>query len=105
MVKQLGLIEANVTPEHFQCLPCERKSSGGFSPDYGILLCQDGFFNKKHMEDTMVHEMVHMYDHAKFNVDWDNLRHQACSEVGPYATLCVSQRTDIAPSSHLDTRS
>ncbi len=33
------------------------------------------------MEDTLVHEMVHMYDHAKFKVDWDNIRHHACTEV------------------------
>lgn len=33
------------------------------------------------MEDTLVHELVHMYDHAKFKVDWSNLRHHACSEV------------------------
>ena len=33
------------------------------------------------MEDTLTHELVHMYDHCKFNVDWRNLRHHACSEV------------------------
>lgn len=33
------------------------------------------------MEDTLVHEMVHMYDHVKFKVDWKDLRHHACSEV------------------------
>jgi inner membrane protease ATP23 len=81
MMNQLKLINCNVTAEHFQCQPCFRVNSGGFSPEYGILLCQDGFFNKKHMEDTMVHEMIHMYDHAKFKVDWTNLKHQACSEV------------------------
>ncbi|KAG8833940.1 Mitochondrial inner membrane protease atp23 [Serendipita sp. 399] len=29
----------------------------------------------------MAHEMIHMYDHAKFKADLTNLRHQACSEV------------------------
>ncbi|CAG8603284.1 16588_t:CDS:2 [Acaulospora colombiana] len=94
MVNQLKLINCNVTPEHFQCQPCFRVNSGGFSPEYGILLCQDGFFNKKHMEDTMVHEMIHMYDHAKFKVDWTNLKHQACSE------SCVRMRAVLSVSSH-----
>lgn len=80
MAKQLQLINCNVTAEHLMCQPCHKQSAGGFHPDYGILLCQDGFFNKKHMEDTVVHEMVHMYDHAKFQIDWNNLRHHACSE-------------------------
>ena len=44
------------------------------------------------MEDTLVHEMVHMYDHAKFKVDWDNIRHHACTEVG---------QTDVTSSPHL----
>ena len=33
------------------------------------------------MEHTLVHELVHMYDQCMFRVDWNNLRHHACSEV------------------------
>ena len=86
MIKQLGFVSNGITPAHILCTPCHQKLAGGFSPHYGILLCQDGFINKKHMEDTLVHEMVHMYDHAKFNVDWRNIRHHACSEVSHFNT-------------------
>lgn len=65
-----------------QCHPCPENRAGGFSPDHGILLCQDRFFNKKHMEDTLAHELLHAFDHCRFKVDWGNLRHHACSEVG-----------------------
>jgi hypothetical protein len=96
MMKQLRVINCNVTAGHFQCQPCRGVSAGGFSPSYGIILCQDGFQNKKHMEDTIVHELIHMYDTSKFKVDWTNLKHQACSEVSstlstvtqPYLTFC-----------------
>lgn len=37
--------------------------------------------DKKHMEDTIAHEMVHMFDHCRFKLDWHNLRHVACTEV------------------------
>jgi inner membrane protease ATP23 len=84
MIKQLGFVSGGITPAHVLCAPCHQKLAGGFSPQHGILLCQDGFMNKKHMEDTLVHELVHMYDHAKFNVDWHNIRHHACSEVHPF---------------------
>lgn len=87
MIKQLGFVSGGITPAHILCTPCHQKFAGGFSPQHGILLCQDGFINKKHMEDTLVHELVHMYDHAKFNVDWHNIRHHACSEV--HAPLCL----------------
>ena len=82
MLKHLKLAGVNCMPAHIPCLPCDLTRSGGFSPDAGaIVLCQGNFLNKKHMEHTLVHELVHMYDHAVFNVDWSNLRHHACSEV------------------------
>ncbi|KAG0181322.1 Mitochondrial inner membrane protease atp23 [Apophysomyces sp. BC1021] len=67
--------------DDFLCAPCDESRSGGFSPDDGILLCQNHFASKVHQERTMVHEMIHMYDHNRFKVDWLNLRHHACSEV------------------------
>jgi inner membrane protease ATP23 len=88
MLKHLGHAGANTTPAHFPCLPCDLTHSGGFSPDAGsVMLCQGNFLNKKHMEHTIVHELVHMYDHAVFNVDWTNLRHHACSEVRSYHAI------------------
>ncbi|KAH8989803.1 metalloprotease ATP23 [Lactarius hatsudake] len=82
MFKHLQQAGANATPAHFPCMPCDLTHSGGFAPDAGaVVLCQGNFLNKKHMEHTIVHELVHMYDHAVFNVDWNNLRHHACSEI------------------------
>ncbi|KAL7422777.1 Mitochondrial inner membrane protease atp23 [Cryptotrichosporon argae] len=64
-----------------QCHPCDAARAGGFAPAAGVLLCQDRFASKKHMEDTLAHELIHAYDHCKFDVDWANLRHHACSEI------------------------
>ncbi|GMM38713.1 putative metalloprotease [Saccharomycopsis crataegensis] len=55
--------------------------AGGYHPELGILVCQNRIINKFHMEDTLSHELVHAYDDAKFQVDWMNLRHHACSEI------------------------
>ena len=100
MTKQLAFVSNGVTPAHVLCTPCHQKLAGGFSPHHGIVLCQDGFINKKHMEDTLVHEMVHMYDHAKFNVDWHNIRHHACSEVSPRVSGRSSGRTTEVPTTN-----
>ncbi|KAF8704285.1 Has a dual role in the assembly of mitochondrial ATPase, partial [Rhizoctonia solani] len=81
MLKHLALHSTNLTSAHIHCAPCDPSRAGGFSPDAGILLCQDRFMSKTHMQDTLVHEMVHVYDHARFKVDWSNLRHHACSEI------------------------
>ncbi|KAI9452334.1 metalloprotease ATP23 [Russula earlei] len=82
MLKHLKLAGVVCTPAHIPCVPCDLTRSGGFSPDAGaVALCQGNFLNKKHMEHTLVHELVHMYDHAVFNVDWSDLRYHACSEI------------------------
>ncbi|CCM03659.1 uncharacterized protein FIBRA_05803 [Fibroporia radiculosa] len=82
MLKHLRLSGCVVSSKDIVCVPCDYSRAGGFNPDAGaITLCQGRFFSKNHMEDTLVHELVHMYDHAKFNVNWRNLRHHACSEI------------------------
>ncbi len=57
------------------------RQGGGFHPDFGILLCANEMRDRKHLEDNLAHEMVHAYDHLRWQVDWDNLRHAACSEI------------------------
>ncbi|KII93094.1 hypothetical protein PLICRDRAFT_49171 [Plicaturopsis crispa FD-325 SS-3] len=82
MLKHLKLSGCDVKSENIPCMPCDMTRAGGFQPDIGaVVLCQGHYFSKKHMEDTLVHELIHMYDHCKFKVDWGNLRHHACSEI------------------------
>jgi len=82
MLKHLKLSGCIVKSEDIICAPCDFTKSGGFASNEGaVVLCQGKFMNKTHMEHTLVHELVHMYDHCKFKVDWNNLRHHACSEI------------------------
>ena len=102
MVKHLTLLDCNPLsareptkdaplrmPPKLLIGSCPPNIAGGFSPsepgrpttEAGILLCSNRIFSKKHLEDTLAHEMVHWWDHCRFEVDWTNLRHHACSEV------------------------
>ncbi|KAJ2958392.1 hypothetical protein NQZ79_g5968 [Umbelopsis isabellina] len=81
MLENLQKVGCTMKKEDFKCMPCDETRSGGFSPQDGILLCQNRFFSKKHQEDTMVHEMIHMFDNCRFKVDWSNCKHHACSEI------------------------
>ena len=82
MLKHLKLSGCDVPAQNILCAPCDKTRSGGFEPKRGaVVLCAGNFFNSKHVENTMVHEMMHMYDQCRFKVDWGNLRHHACSEV------------------------
>lgn len=69
------------SPVPIYCMPCEEGRGGGFAPNIGVVLCQDRLYNRKHAEDTLAHELIHEWDHRRFNVDWNDLRMLACSEV------------------------
>jgi len=95
--KHLALTGCNVTNANLLCTPCDATRAGGFGHQSGtVLLCQNRFADKKHMEDTIAHELLHMYDHCRFNVDWTNLRHVACSEVCAWYPSLSAAIVDLA---------
>jgi len=80
MLQHLRELGSNVPSSSIHCVPCD--SAGTAHPPTGhIFLCQGRHLNRSHMEDAMTHELIHLYDHARFKVDWNNLRHHACSEI------------------------
>jgi len=66
------------------------RQGGGFSPDHGIMICANEMRSRGHLEDTLAHEMVHAWDHLRFKVDWADLRHAACTEVGLHCPILCS---------------
>jgi inner membrane protease ATP23 len=81
MRHNINLLGHDLNETNMRVKRCTTQQSGGFDPDYGILLCANKFRNRGHMEDTMAHEMVHAYDHLRFKLDPLDLRHAACMEV------------------------
>jgi len=80
MLQHLRQLGSNVPQSSVHCVPCQ--SAGTVHPWTGhIFLCQGTHLNRSHMEDALTHELIHLYDHVRFKVDWDNLRHHACSEI------------------------
>ncbi|KAJ1726362.1 Mitochondrial inner membrane protease atp23 [Coemansia biformis] len=70
-----------VTGEDMPCMRCNEMRTGGFAPPNQIQLCYNQLFSKGLLGTTMVHEMIHAYDHANFRIDWSNLEHHACTEI------------------------
>lgn len=81
MRDEVAKLGANMNSRNIHCRMCTQDQSGGFHIDHGILLCANKFRNQGHQEDTMAHELVHAWDHLKFKVEYENLRHQACLEI------------------------
>ncbi|KAF9065158.1 peptidase M76 [Rhodocollybia butyracea] len=89
MLKHLRLSGCQVPEKNIFCVPCASPFSGCnlYSgaylphPNGALKLCAGHFFSKQHAESTIAHELVHMFDECRFKVDWNNLRHHACSEI------------------------
>ncbi|KAF5381213.1 hypothetical protein D9757_007875 [Collybiopsis confluens] len=103
MLKHLRLSGCQVPEQNIVCVPCASPFTSAAStnsasnphpsetqlhagaylpfPHGAIKLCAGHFFSKQHVESTIAHELVHMFDECRFKVDWQNLRHHACSEI------------------------
>ncbi|GAA5855958.1 hypothetical protein JCM8547_000430 [Rhodosporidiobolus lusitaniae] len=71
-------------PLPITCAPCPPTMAGGYSSELGILLCQNRFMSRKHMEDALAHELVHAWDERRFKPKgkWgEDLRAHACTEI------------------------
>lgn len=69
-----------------QCTFCDRvdprhRVGAQFREKVGIVLCQNSLRERGVMEDSITHEMVHLYDYMRFKYDEKSLRHLACTEV------------------------
>jgi inner membrane protease ATP23 len=93
MKKNIEALNGDLNATNVRCRRCPTRRDkdgnwvrhgGGFSPDHGILLCANEMRDRKHLEDTLAHEMVHAWDHLRWKVDWADLRHAACTEVWPF---------------------
>jgi inner membrane protease ATP23 len=90
--KNIEALNGDLNAKNVRCRRCPTRRTedggfvrqgGGFSPDHGILICANEMRDRKHLEDTLAHEMVHAWDHLRWKVDWADLRHAACTEVWP----------------------
>jgi mitochondrial inner membrane protease ATP23 len=83
---QCAELGGDLNATNIRCRPCRSPQFAGFDPDYGIVLCSDTLAtrSRKDLEDALAHEMVHAYDHLRFKVDRDNMKHQACTEVSVF---------------------
>jgi len=82
MREQCRMVGGEIDPSHVRCMPCEPNiMQGGFDPNYGIVLCSNEALSNRQIEDTIAHEMIHAYDFLRWEVDPNNLRHMACTEI------------------------
>ncbi|UYV65405.1 GTPBP1 [Cordylochernes scorpioides] len=68
---------------HFSCEMCSEAVMGGYDPETNqAVVCQNtaGRFGH-YTTGVLSHELIHMYDHCRAKVDFNNLDHLACTEI------------------------
>eukprot|EP00054_Salpingoeca_dolichothecata_P030047 m.241020 g.241020 ORF g.241020 m.241020 type:complete len:94 (+) comp26585_c1_seq97:2223-2504(+) len=81
--KEPCLCQSEVNIEkHFVCEPCGVNAA--FDAQHNeVVLCARNIYSEKHMAQVITHELVHVYDHCRGKLDLTNVKHMACTEVGP----------------------
>lgn len=67
---------------HISCEECNPTVSGGYDPVMNqIVVCQNTATNEGLVQGVLTHEMIHMFDYCKNELDFKNLEHLACTEI------------------------
>jgi mitochondrial inner membrane protease ATP23 len=67
---------------HISCEVCDGSVSGGYDPVMNqIVVCQNVATNEGIVQAVMAHEMIHMFDYCRNDLDFKNIDHLACTEI------------------------
>ncbi|XP_041976835.1 mitochondrial inner membrane protease ATP23 homolog [Aricia agestis] len=67
---------------HISCEVCDYSVSGGYDPELNqIVVCQNVSRAYRMVQGVLTHEMIHMFDYCKNELDFKNMEHLACTEI------------------------
>ncbi|SPO02798.1 related to Ku70-binding protein [Cephalotrichum gorgonifer] len=91
MSGKIADLNGSIDDKNVYCVRCPARltvdgevvrTGGGFNPYSGIKICANEVRDRKHLEDTLTHEMVHAWDFLRWKMDGvHNLKHAACTEI------------------------
>ncbi|XP_030760884.1 mitochondrial inner membrane protease ATP23 homolog [Sitophilus oryzae] len=82
----LGALKSSGCPvdirRHISCEECSLEVSGGFDPVLNqVVICHNNASKEGIIQGVLLHEMVHMFDFCRNNLDFKNIDHLACTEI------------------------
>jgi len=67
---------------HISCEVCDVKVSGGYDPQLNqIVVCQNVARSSGMVQGVLTHEMIHMFDACRHELDFKDMHHLACTEI------------------------
>lgn len=82
----MGALKSSGCPfdirRHISCEECAPTVSGGFDPILNqVVVCQNAVTKPAEVQGVLLHEMVHMFDYCRHDLDFKNIDHLACTEI------------------------
>ncbi|KAL1518090.1 hypothetical protein ABEB36_001767 [Hypothenemus hampei] len=82
----VGALKASGCPidirRHISCEDCAPNVSGGYDPVLNqVIVCHNTAYKENIVQGVLTHEMIHMFDYCKNNLDFRNIDHLACTEI------------------------
>jgi len=87
MVKiMMSALESSGCPvdlsRHVACEVCDHSVTGGYDVQNNqIVICQNTCKSESLVNGVLTHEMIHMFDFCRHNLDFKNIEHLACTEI------------------------
>lgn len=67
---------------HIACEECSYTVTGGYDPVLNqVVVCQNMATNEGLVQGVLTHEMIHMFDYCRNDLDFKNIDHLACTEI------------------------
>ncbi|XP_055681733.1 mitochondrial inner membrane protease ATP23 homolog [Lutzomyia longipalpis] len=82
----MGALKSSGCPidirRHFSCEVCDPSVTGGYDPVLNqIVICQNSSRNEGMIQGVLTHELIHMFDFCRNELDFQNIDHLACTEI------------------------
>ncbi|KAJ3661802.1 hypothetical protein Zmor_006184 [Zophobas morio] len=82
----MGALKSSGCPvdirRHISCEECAPTVSGGYDPILNqVVICQNSVHKIGHIQSVLLHEMIHMFDYCRHDLNFKNLDHLACTEI------------------------
>lgn len=67
---------------HVACELCDNSVSGGFDAELNqIVICHNTSRSQSRVQGVLSHELIHMFDFCRNEMDFKNIEHVACTEI------------------------
>ncbi|XP_020240513.1 mitochondrial inner membrane protease ATP23 isoform X2 [Cajanus cajan] len=70
-----------VGAKFFKAVTCNQKRAGYYERGVGVKVCSNYMRFQDEVNQVVIHELIHVFDHCVAMLDWSDCAHIACTEI------------------------